>query len=50
MGCTDMYKGSEFMKVKTTTEPSKKEIADAIKSGQEVAGCRLEENQKIQIK
>lgn len=41
---------SEFMKVKTTTEPSKKEIADAIKSGKEVAGCRLEENQKIQIK
>ena len=41
---------AEFMKTKTTVEPSKKDIADAIKSGKEVAGCYLEENHKIQIK
>lgn len=41
---------AEFMKTKTTVEPSKKDIADAIKKGQEVAGCYLEENHKIQIK
>ena len=41
---------AEFMKTKTTVEPSKKDIADAIKSGKEIAGCYLEENHKIQIK
>ena len=40
----------EFMKTKISVEPSKKEIADALKNGQDVAGAYLMESQNIQIK
>lgn len=41
---------TEYMREKVTIEPAKKDIGDALKSGKEIAGCRLEESQKIQIK
>lgn len=41
---------AELLRVKTTVEPNKAEIKQLIKSGQAVSGCRLIQNQNIQIK
>lgn len=41
---------AELLRVKTTVEPNKTAIKDAIKAGQEVNGCKLIENVSVQIK
>ena len=40
----------EYMKEKTTYDPDKTAIKNAIKGGQEVAGCELIQKQNLQIK
>ena len=40
----------ELLRVKTTIEPNKTAIKALLKNGQEVIGCRLVENQNINIK
>ena len=39
-----------FLRVKTTKEPNKKAISDALKGGAEISGARLVENTSINIK
>lgn len=39
-----------LLRVKTTVEPNKTAIKDAIKAGQEISGCKLVENMSVQIK
>lgn len=39
-----------YLRQKTTIEPDKTAIKEALKSGQEVAGCRIVENLNISIK
>lgn len=41
---------AELLRVKTTIEPNKTAIKDALKAGQEISGCKLIENTNIQIK
>lgn len=41
---------AELLRVKTTVEPNKTAIKDAIKAGQEISGCKLIENMSVQIK
>ena len=41
---------AEYIVTKITTVPDKTKIKNAIKAGQEVAGARLVEKRKIQIK
>lgn len=41
---------AELLRVKTTIEPNKTAIKDAIKAGQEISGCKLIENMSVQIK
>lgn len=41
---------AEMLRVKTTYEPDKTAIKNAIKSGREINGCMLVENSNIQIK
>ena len=40
----------ELLRVKTTVEPNKTAIKALLKEGREVVGCRLIENQSVQIK
>ena len=42
--------GEAFVRRKVTIEPDKKAICDAIKSGQEVPGCRIVESYSLQVK
>lgn len=41
---------AEMLRIKTTYEPDKTAIKNAIKSGREINGCMLVENTNIQIK
>lgn len=41
---------SELLRVKTTVEPNKTAIKDALKAGQEISGCKLMVNTSVQIK
>lgn len=41
---------NDFMRIKTTSEPDKVAIKDALKAGTEVAGCHLEEGQSMSVK
>lgn len=41
---------AELLRVKTTVEPNKTAIKDALKAGQEISGCKLVENMSVQIK
>lgn len=41
---------ADLLRVKTTVEPNKTAIKALLKEGQDVVGCRLVENQNVQIK
>ena len=41
---------TDFMRIKTTSEPDKVAIKDALKDGKEVAGVHLEEGQSMSVK
>lgn len=41
---------AEMLRIKTTYDPDKTAIKAAIKSGREIAGCKLVENTSVQIK
>ena len=41
---------NDFMRIKTTSEPDKVAIKDALKAVTEVAGCHLEEGQTMSVK
>lgn len=41
---------AELLRVKTTVEPNKTAIKDALREGREISGCKLIENTNIQIK
>lgn len=41
---------AELLRVKTTVEPNKTAIKEALKAGTEISGCKLIENTSIQIK
>jgi len=41
---------NDFMRIKTTSEPDKVAIKEALKAGTEVAGCHLEEGQSMSVK
>ena len=41
---------TEYQRQKITVEPDKAKISRALKSGMNVAGCRLEQSEKIKIK
>ena len=41
---------TDFMRIKTVSEPDKVAIKDALKDGKEVAGCHLEEGQSMSVK
>ena len=42
--------GEDFVRMKVTIEPDKKAIADALKSGQDVPGCRIVESYSLQVR
>ena len=41
---------TEYMRIKTVSEPDKTVIKDALKAGTDVAGCHLEEGQSMSVK